>query len=109
VQSLPPNLVANVIGNQLLRSGTSVGANYRAACRAKSIPDFINKLSIVEEEADESIFWMELLVEGKIVKLNLLENLMDEANQILSIVVSSIKTSKMKRNPKSEIPNPKSI
>jgi four helix bundle protein len=109
VQSLPPNLVANVIGNQLLRSGTSVGANYRAACRAKSIPDFINKLSIVEEEADESIYWMELLVEGKIVKANLLENLMDEANQILSIVVSSIKTSKMKRNPKSQIRNPKSL
>ena len=109
VQSLPPNLVANVIGNQLLRSGISVGANYPAACRAKSIPDFINKLSIVEEEADESIYWMELLVEGKIVKANLLENLMDEANQILSIVVSSIKTSKIKRNPKSEIRNPKSL
>jgi four helix bundle protein len=109
VQSLPPNLVADVIGKQLLRSGTSVGANYRAVCRAKSTPDFINKLSIVEEEADESIYWMELLVEGNIVKANLLENLMEETNQILSIVVSSIKTSKEKRNPKSEIRNPKSI
>jgi len=109
VQSLPPSLVAEVLGKQLLRSGTSVGENYRASCRAKSTADFIHKLSIVEEEADESIYWMELLIEGKIVKENLLENLMDEGNQILSIVVSSIKTSKEKRNPKSEIPNPKSL
>ncbi len=109
VQSLPPSLVAEMLGKQLLRSGTSVGANYRASCRAKSTADFIHKLSIVEEEADESIYLMELLIEGKIVKENLLENLMDEGNQILSIVVSAIKTSKEKRNPKSEIPNPKSI
>jgi four helix bundle protein len=109
VQSLPPNLAAEVIGKQLLRSGTSVGANYRASCRAKSPADFINKLSIVEEEADESVYWTELLIEGKIVKENLLENLMDEGNQILSIVVSSIKTLKEKRNPKSEFPNPKSL
>jgi len=109
VQSLPPNLVAEVIGKQLLRSGTSVGANYRASCRAKSTADFINKLSIVEEEADESVYWMELLIEGEIIKENLLKNLMDEGNQILSIVVSSIKTSKEKRNPKSEIRNPKSL
>ena len=109
VQSLPQNLVADVIGKQLLRSGTSVGANYRASCRAKSNADFIHKLAIVEEEADESIYWMELLVEGKIVKENLLENLMNEADQILAIVVSSIKTLKEKRNPKSEFPNPKSL
>jgi four helix bundle protein len=109
VQSLPPNLAAGVLGKQLLRSGTSVGANYRAACRAKSTPDFIHKLSIVEEEADESIYWMELLIEGKIVKESLLENLMDEGNQILSIVVSSIRTLKDKQNPKSAIPNPKSL
>ena len=109
VESLPNGKAANVIGNQLLRSGTSVGANYRASCRAKSTADFINKLSIVEEEADESIYWMELLIEGKIIKENLLENLMDEGNQILSIVISSIKTSKEKRNPKSEISNPKSV
>jgi four helix bundle protein len=109
VKSLPPNLVTNAIGKQLLRCGTSVGANYRAACRAKSIPDFIHKLSIVEEEADESIYWMELLIESQIVKENLLKNLMDEGNQILSIVVSAIKTSKEKSNPKSEITNPKSL
>lgn len=107
VESLPNEKSANIIGKQLLRSGTSVGANYRAACRAKSNADFIHKLSIVEEESDESIYWMELLVEGKIVKENLLENLMDEGNQILSIIVSSIKTVKEKRNPQSVIPNPK--
>ncbi len=59
VQNLPPNLAAQIIGKQLLRSGTSVGANYRSACRAKSTADFIHKLSIVEEETDESIYWME--------------------------------------------------
>ena len=92
VENLPNTSTANVIGRQLLRSATSVGANYRASCRAKSTADFINKLSIVEEEADESIYWMELLIEGKIIKANLLESLIDEANQILSIIVSSIKT-----------------
>lgn len=107
VKSLPNTKTANVIGNQLLRSGTSVGANYRVACRAKSNADFIHKLSIVEEETDESIYWMELLIEGKIIKENLLENLMDEGNQILSNIVSSIKTVKDKRNPQSQIPNPK--
>jgi four helix bundle protein len=109
VESLPDKRTANVIGKQLLRSGTSVGANYRASCRAKSTADFISKLAIVEEEADESIYWMELLIEANIVKENLLANLISEANQILSIIVSSIKTLKEKRNPKSEIPNPKSL
>ena len=108
VESLPDTKTANVIGNQLLRSGTSVGANYRAACRAKSTADFISKLSVVEEENDESIYWMELLIESETVKENMLQNLMKEAGEILSIIVSSIKTSKENRNLKSEIPNPKS-
>ncbi len=107
VKNLPNGKSANVIGNQLLRNRTPVGANYRAACRAKSNADLIHKLSIVEEETDESIYWMELPVEDKIVKGNLLENLMDEGNQILSIVVSSIKTIKERRNPKSAFLNPK--
>ena len=68
VESLPNTKTSNVLGNQLLRSGTSVGANYRAACRAKSTADFISKLSVVEEEADESIFWIELLVESDQIK-----------------------------------------
>lgn len=109
VESLPNTKTGDVIGRQLLRSGTSVGANYRAACRAKSTADFINKLAIVEEEGDESMYWIELLVESNLVKLNLVENLLGEADEILSIIVSAIKTSKEKRNPKSEIPNPKSL
>jgi four helix bundle protein len=109
VETLPNTKAANIISNQLLRSGSSVGANYRAACRAKSTADFIHKLSIVEEEADESMYWIELLVEANLVKLSLVESLLQECDEILSIVVSSIKTSKEKRFPKSQTPNPKSI
>ena len=108
VDALPVTASSQVIGKQLLRSGTSVGAKYRSACRAKSTADFIFKLSIVEEEADESIYWMELLVDSDLVKASLVTNLMDEASQVLAIIVSSIKTLKRKRNPKSQIPNPKS-
>lgn len=108
VDTLPSTTSSQVIGKQLLRSGTSVGANYRSACRANSTADFIFKLAIVEEEADESIYWMELLVEANLVKGSLLVSLMSEANEIVAIVVSSIKTSKRKRNPKSAFPNPKS-
>ena len=108
VDCLPNTGTASTIGKQLLRSGTSVGANYRSACRAKSTADFISKLSIVEEEADESVYWMELLVESNIVRHRLLVDLIDEAGQIVAIIVKSIKTTKQKRNPKSEFPNPKS-
>ena len=107
VESLPNTMTSNTIGRQLLRSGTSVGANYRAACRAKSLTDFINKLAIVEEEADESIYWIELLVESKHINLDRVKSLTEEANEIVSIIVAAIKTSKMKPNPKSQIRNPK--
>ena len=93
--ALPKNWVAQTLGRQLLRSGTSVGANYRAVCRAKSRLDFINKLRIVEEECDESLFWMELLVENEIIKLLRLKDLMKEASEILAIVVSSAKTARI--------------
>lgn len=92
--ALPNNWVAQTLGKQLLRSGASVGANYRAVCRAKSTLDFINKLRIVEEECDESLFWMELLVDNQIVKSSRLMGLMKEAEEILSIVVSSSKTAR---------------
>jgi len=92
--ALPGNWVAQTVGKQLLRSGTSVGANYRAVCRAKSSSDFIHKLRIVEEECDESLFWMELLVDNNLVKPARLEPLMREANEILSIVVASAKTAR---------------
>lgn len=94
VQSLPHDRVANVLGSQLLRSGTSVGANYRAACRAKSTPDFVNKLKIVEEEGDESLFWMELLVESGITRPQKLGELMKEGDEIVSIVVAALKTAR---------------
>ena len=93
-ESLPKTPAANVIRYQLLRSGTSVGANYRAACRAKSRKDFIAKLGTVEEEADETIYWMELLIESKVMPASRLKNLMNEANEILSMVVTSIKTAR---------------
>ena len=94
VESLPKTKTGNVIGNQLIRSGTSVGANYRAACRSKSKADFINKLKIVEEEADESIYWMELLEEAKVIESSKLNQLKKEADELLAIFVSSIKKAK---------------
>ena len=92
--ALPNNWVAQTLGKQLLRSGTSVGANYRAVCRAKFGADFLNKLRIVEEECDESLFWMELLVENSLVKPSRLGSLMKEADEILAIVVASAKTAR---------------
>lgn len=94
VEALPKGKTPDVIGRQLLRSGTSVAANYRAACRARSTADFISKMGLVEEEADESIFWMELLIDAKLVDAEQLKDLMAEANEILAITVSSIKTAK---------------
>jgi four helix bundle protein len=94
VESLPKERTAEVLGRQLLRSGTSVGSNYRSACRAKSIADFISKMGIVEEEADESLYWMELLIEAGIeVGINM-EALMREAGELLAITVASIKTAR---------------
>src|SRR5918912_2566797 len=92
VEALPNTRTADVIGKQLLRCGTSVGANYRASCRAKSQADFVAKMGIVEEEADETIYWIELLLETGLIKESRVVNLLDEANQIVAIVVSSIKT-----------------
>jgi four helix bundle protein len=92
--SLPKGRASDVIGRQLLKSGTSVGANYRAACRAKSTADFINKMSIVEEEADESGFWMELLIESGLVSEQRLRGLKAEAHELLAITVVSITTAR---------------
>ena len=105
VQSVPKSWVAETIGKQLLRSGTSIGANYRAACRAKSTADIINKLAIVEEEADESMFWIELLIESEIVSEKRLARLYAEIDGIVAMTVSSIKTLRARKltNPKSKI------
>lgn len=94
VEALPRGRTADVLGRQLLRSGTSVGANYRAACRAKSTADFLSKMGTVEEEADESLYWMELLIEAGIVKADLLESLMKEGDELLAITVASIITAR---------------
>jgi len=94
VDSLPKGRTSDVIGRQLMKSGTSVGANYRAACRAKSPADFINKMCIVEEEADESGFWMELLVESDLISDQRLQGLKTEATELLAITVASITTAR---------------
>jgi four helix bundle protein len=94
VQTLPGTPTARLIGNQLLKCGTSVGANYRASCRAKSRADFIAKMGIVEEEADESVYWMEVLVDSGIVSSSAVAELCDEGQQIVAIVVSSINTAR---------------
>jgi four helix bundle protein len=94
VDSLPNSRIARTIGGQLLRAGTSVGANYRSACRARSTADFTAKMGIVEEECDESAYWMELLVEAGLMKQSRIADLLKEADEILSMVVSSIKTSR---------------
>ena len=94
VDSLPETSVGKVIRNQLLRCGTSVGANYRAAKRAKSAADFISKMGTVEEEADEAMYWMELIVETRMLKEDRIVDLYREADEILAMVVASIKTAK---------------
>jgi four helix bundle protein len=94
VESLPNRRAATIIGGQLLRSGTSVGANYRAACRARSDAEFRAKLGIVEEEVDESAYWMEMLIESKFVSQRKLQNLLKEAYELLAITVASINTSR---------------
>jgi|ERR1041385_2761052 four helix bundle protein len=92
--SLPKRKDAEVLGVQLLRASTSVGANYRAACRARSQADFISKITVVEEEADESAYWIELLGESGIIKQSLLRDLLQEANELTAIFTSSGKTAK---------------
>ncbi len=115
VEALPQNRTADVIGKQLLRSATSVGANYRAACRGKSIADVVAKLGIVEEEADESLYWLELLVESGLIPAEKLKSLRSETNEILAMTVASIKTLRNKskqslaKNPESKIQNPNQI
>ncbi len=91
---LPRSTAGQVIGRQLLRSATSVGANYRAACRAQSHADFAAKLSIVVEETDESLYWLELLEESSLINPEKLAELLKEANELLAISVAARKTAK---------------
>ena len=97
VEALAKDDIPRTLGRQLLRAGTSVGANYRAAARARSHADFIAKLGIVEEECDEAAYWMEVIVALKLLKRTRLERLRREADELLAIVVSSIKTARRPR------------
>jgi four helix bundle protein len=90
--ALPQDTAALVIARQILRSGTSIGANYRTACRARSRADFAAKLAIVEEEADETLYWLELLAKSGLVKTDRLGKLMAEANELVAIITAARKT-----------------
>ncbi len=109
-ESLPETRTGRVIANQLLRSGTSVGANYRAACRARSSPDFVNKIGITLEESDESGYWMELVIEANLMPETRVTNLLQEANELTAIFNASHKTANQnlsKVNRKSKVENRK--
>ncbi len=96
VEKLPNTMATRVVGNQLIRSGTSVGANYRAACRARSNKEFIAKMTIVAEESDETLFWLELIIEKRWTGSALAEHIWKEGNELTAIFVSSLKTIKQK-------------
>ena len=89
VEALPNTVAGRTIGGQLVRSGTSVGSNYRAACRGRSRAEFISKLGIVEEEADESAYWLELIIEGALLNAPLVQPLLDEANELTRMTAKS--------------------
>jgi four helix bundle protein len=103
-EAIPRNRTADVLARQLLRSATSIGANYRAACRSRSTADMISRLSVVEEEADEAIYWMELIVDAGFVTPKRVEPLRDEVHEIVAMIVASIKTLRHRpiQNPKSK-------
>jgi four helix bundle protein len=103
VEALPNTKTGDVIGKQLLHSATSIGANYRAACRAKSKADILAKLATVEEESDETLYWLELLIESGLILETRLSDLIRETDEILAMTVSSMKTLRKNSNPKSKI------
>ncbi len=91
-RALPLKPDAQVMGKQLLRAGTSVAANYRATCRARSKADFLSKIGVVLEEADETVLWLELLADSGIVPQHRMQNILAEANELVAILVASRKT-----------------
>jgi four helix bundle protein len=105
VDTLPNSCAADVIGRQLLRSATSIGANYRAACRSRSAADMVSRLSITEEDADKALYWLELLAQSNTVASPRLEPLQKEIGEIVAMTVTSIKTLRARpiQNPKSKI------
>jgi four helix bundle protein len=98
VEALPPGRTVDVIGRQLLRCATSVGANYRAACRAQSANDFIAKMKMVEEEADESLYWLSLLTDANIVPEGRVRDLVAEGDEIVAMTVASVKTVRSRKS-----------
>jgi four helix bundle protein len=116
VESLPRTVSADVLGRQVLRSATSVAANYRSACRAKSRADFVSKMGTVEEEADESGLWFELLGESEIIAVERVADLLRESGELTAIAVASIRTARehstaaklASANPQSTFRNPQS-
>ena len=100
VEDLPGTKAGHTIGNQIIRSGTSIAANYRAACRARSNADFISKITIVEEECDETLFWLELIVEADLLNEEKLHVIIKEADELTAIFTASGKTARF-NNPKS--------
>jgi four helix bundle protein len=106
VEELPTNRSLNVLSNQLLKCSSSVGANYRSACKGKSTADFINKIVIVEEEADESIYWLELMEESGLVESKEIYLLKKEANELTAIFTAIGKTAKLNQQ-KNKLPNNK--
>jgi four helix bundle protein len=100
VEDLPGTKAGHTIGNQIIRSGTSVAANYRAACRARSNADFISKITVVEEECDETLFWLELIVEADLLKKERLHGILTEADELTAIFTASGKTARQ-NHPKS--------
>jgi len=114
VNELPNTAAGRAIGNQAIRCGTSAGANYRAACRARSTKEFIAKIGTVEEEADESSWWLELVIEGNLLPADAVQALLDEANELTAIFSATCRTAKRnqaktknfaKKSSKSEIEN----
>ena len=108
VDALPKTTAGRALASQIVRSGTSIAANYRAACRAKSTADFIAKMGIVEEEADETLFWLELLEESDLVLVTKLTAIKQEADELIAITVASIKTARRNRASNSAIRIPQS-
>lgn len=115
VDKLPNTISGRAIGNQLVRAGTSGGANYRAACRGRSTAEFIAKIGNVEEEADESTYWLEIIMEEEILPMSKVKSLAKEADELTAIFTAIGRTSKQrypkggavkKKHPKSEIRNP---
>jgi four helix bundle protein len=97
VEALPNTTAGRAIGGQIVRSGTSVGSNYRAACRGRSKAEFIAKLGVVEEEADETAFWLQLIMDSQLLERNLVEPLHQEANDLTAIFAKSLITAKARK------------